>query len=100
MVKTCTCCSGGLEALFGNKKEFDVDIPAQNSTVLCDSKVCTPTLLRSSDVEQCEDTTYKPLALSSKSPQLTVADVLVYSRDKLLVERPDLFIKGQSVYVL
>mmetsp|Transcript_2967 Transcript_2967/g.8045 ORF Transcript_2967/g.8045 Transcript_2967/m.8045 type:complete len:96 (+) Transcript_2967:299-586(+) len=50
--------SGGLELLFGGKKEIDADVPL---------------------------------------PTPTVAHLLVWMRDNLVMERPELFMKGESV---
>ncbi|GMH38060.1 hypothetical protein BSKO_05944 [Bryopsis sp. KO-2023] len=50
--------SGGLELLFDNRKEVDVDVPSE---------------------------------------QLTVGNLLVWTRDNLLSDRPELFMKGDSV---
>ncbi|WIA17523.1 hypothetical protein OEZ86_014616 [Tetradesmus obliquus] len=51
--------SGGLELLFGNQKEYAVDVPC--------------------------------------SEQLTVGKLLPWTRDQLLKDRPELFMKGDSV---
>ncbi|KAF6261507.1 ubiquitin-related modifier 1, partial [Scenedesmus sp. NREL 46B-D3] len=52
--------SGGLELLFGNQKEYSVDVP-------CDEQ------------------------------QLTVGQLIPWTRDELLKDRPELFVKGGSV---
>ncbi|PNH12463.1 Ubiquitin-related modifier 1 [Tetrabaena socialis] len=62
MVKVHIELSGGLELLFGNQKEHDVDVPV------------------------CEG-----------QEALTAGQVVVWARDNMLRERPELFVKGNSV---
>ncbi|GFR41443.1 hypothetical protein Agub_g2130 [Astrephomene gubernaculifera] len=62
MVKVQIEFSGGLEVLFGNKKEHDVDVPVQDGQT-----------------------------------ELTAAHLIAWTRDNLLQERPELFVKGSSV---
>ncbi|KAI8475441.1 MAG: ubiquitin-related modifier 1 [Monoraphidium minutum] len=52
---------GGLELLFGNKKNYEVDVPADGGDAL------------------------------------TVRHLLPWARDNLLRDRPELFMKGESV---
>ncbi|BDA48583.1 Ubiquitin-related modifier 1 homolog [Coccomyxa sp. Obi] len=60
MVKVKIELSGGLEILFGNSKEHDLEISQANGKV-------------------------------------TIADVIVKARDDLLTDRPELFMKDDSV---
>ena len=52
---------GGMDMLFGGKKDADIDVPATDSG------------------------------------HVTVSDVMVHCRDTLLTERPELFMKGNTV---
>ncbi|GBG00417.1 hypothetical protein Rsub_13179 [Raphidocelis subcapitata] len=58
-MKLCIEFGGGLELLFGNQKNYDVEVPADGS--------------------------------------LTVRQLLPWARDNLLQDRPELFMKGDSV---
>ncbi|KAK9811152.1 hypothetical protein WJX73_006813 [Symbiochloris irregularis] len=61
MVKLNLHFSGGLELLFGNQKEYSVDVPHEPPS------------------------------------ELKVGQLLVWTRDHLLTERPELFMKDKTV---
>ncbi|GIL64896.1 hypothetical protein Vafri_18733 [Volvox africanus] len=64
MVRVHIEFSGGLELLFGNQKEHDVDVPVQDG-----------------------------------NQGLTAGHLIAWARDNMLRERPELFMKGSTVYV-
>ncbi|KAG2497899.1 hypothetical protein HYH03_004164 [Edaphochlamys debaryana] len=62
MVRVRLEFSGGLELLFGNQKECEVDVP-----------------------------------VASGQQELTAGHLILWARDNMLQERPELFVKGNSV---
>ncbi|KAG2440456.1 hypothetical protein HYH02_010338 [Chlamydomonas schloesseri] len=62
MVKVRIEFSGGLELLFGNQKEHEVEVP-----------------------------------LAEGKQELTAGQLIAWTRDNMLRERPELFVKGHSV---
>ncbi len=79
--------SGGMELLFGNQKAIDADMPAQDGQVLARLGWAAPLVPPSN----------RSTVIATHNLQLTVAEALVWARDNLLTERPELFMKGSSV---
>jgi hypothetical protein len=74
-------CSGGLELLFGNQKIHQVDVPTSAPGSQVGHHTCA-----------------RLTASLMVFVQLTVRDVLGWTKVNLLKERPELFMKGDSVY--
>jgi hypothetical protein len=99
-----TVCSGGLELLFGNKKNHKVEVPLDSKTVSCEqyNQQHLRVQLRLPGEHPrlagaCMQTHLPSPALLYPPPQLTVRQLLPWTRDNLLQDRPELFMKGDSV---
>ena len=93
-------CSGGLELLFEGQKELDAELPEPAS------RKVSMALRRTSGHACCLLTcglTWAMLAVhwmqapAYYATQLTIRDLLPWMRDNLLTERPELFMKDDSV---
>jgi len=99
--------SGGLELLFGNQKSHEVDVaaPSDNEPVRSCFALCAVLLLlllllccciccpSCHPAPACPHRTLH----TAPTPQLTVRQLLPWARDNLLQDRPELFMKGDSV---
>lgn len=86
------CCSGGLDILFGGQKELQVEVPAA-----ADGQVRMHP--NRSSLFQSITLPLKFLYLHAYllSQPLTVRQLLPWTRDTLLQDRPELFMKGDTV---
>ena len=75
--------SGGMELIFGGQREIEIDVPFQDPKANA-QLIFLVTWIRTH-------------ALRILTPQATVAELLTWMRDNLVRERPELFMKGDSV---
>jgi ubiquitin related modifier 1 len=74
---------GGLDHLFGGVKVHEVDVPSASSAP-------------ADDADAADAAANADSAATAAGP-LTVARLLPWAREHLLKERPELFMKGDSV---
>jgi hypothetical protein len=89
-------CSGGLELLFGNKKQHDLDLP-EGTAGADGSSGKVRSVLAETRCQQQHYLAHAPKSMLLMLPQWTVGALLPWLREKLLTERPELFMKGNSV---
>jgi ubiquitin related modifier 1 len=84
---------GGLDHLFGGVKVHEVDVPAAASATMSDGADANAA---AADANAAATAAAAAAAAAGQEP-LTVARLLPWARDHLLKERPELFMKGDSV---
>lgn len=94
-------CSGGLELLFDKHKEVAADVPLPangtvsrpDGTARCHlRKICTVPMRKAPTWQQS-----RRRILHISYLQLDIRELLPWMRDNLLTERPELFMKEDSV---